>query len=512
MKQIVLFLLISAAVTAAIVGGYWWIQMSKPLEHGTSIVFEFDLPSDEVKKLEAKLGELDKLIARSSDETEKQALDESILRIRRELKSTKRAASEEASLALDMIEVLKDRIGARRVEWRPIGKNRLEVRIPPLRPETQKAKDAYLSAIKAVKSRNITKSDLRKLEKGETTVAKLAANDEELTALLDQFILYFKQTQTADETNRQQRISNWEVTEEQILQRGAWTVTLENILSRYVSDRDAAGLSKNPKTRAEVQRKRRANEAAVINFLREHRGRPERLKAIKNIIQRYIDWADMRWEMEDPSDVINLITRSGALEFRIAPVSSEAAGEFDKHMAIRAQQRDKYIKILFDTLEREGPMGLARRTDRYLWFPIRDRRKRGYGRVVTMSYSGANYILLSNYIGKTLLQSRGRDRWALSNAYMTSDSRESPAVGFSMNEAGAELLGELTQNNIGQHMAILLDGEVYSAPIIQAAISSSGIITMGTSDSREVSTLIEILRAGALPARINPEPVSITPF
>jgi preprotein translocase subunit SecD len=95
---------------------------------------------------------------------------------------------------------------------------------------------------------------------------------------------------------------------------------------------------------------------------------------------------------------------------------------------------------------------------------------------------------------------------------MTSDSRKLPAVGFSMDEAGTKLLHDLTQGNMSEHMAILLDGEVYSAPVIQGAISSSGIITMGTFDSHEVSTLIEILRAGVLPARIKSEPISITPF
>ncbi|MDP6047508.1 MAG: protein translocase subunit SecD, partial [Phycisphaerae bacterium] len=160
----------------------------------------------------------------------------------------------------------------------------------------------------------------------------------------------------------------------------------------------------------------------------------------------------------------------------------------------------------------EGPQGLSRRIDRYMWFLIRGERKSGYNRVVTSSYGGKRYILLSNYKGKTLLQKRDSDRWALTNAYMASDSKGLPAVGFSMNEAGAKFLHDLTRDNMGEHMAILLDNEVYSAPVIQAAISSSGIITMGTFDSEEVNNLIKILRAGSLPAKLIETPVAESSF
>ncbi|MBC8373263.1 MAG: protein translocase subunit SecD, partial [Planctomycetes bacterium] len=67
-------------------------------------------------------------------------------------------------------------------------------------------------------------------------------------------------------------------------------------------------------------------------------------------------------------------------------------------------------------------------------------------------------------------------------------------------------------NNKGEHMAILLDSEVYSAPVIQSTISSSGIITMGTFNSEEVNSLIKILRAGSLPAKLIEVPVAESSF
>jgi SecD/SecF fusion protein len=53
-----------------------------------------------------------------------------------------------------------------------------------------------------------------------------------------------------------------------------------------------------------------------------------------------------------------------------------------------------------------------------------------------------------------------------------------PQIEFRLNSEGAKRFGEVTRNNIGQRLAIVLDGELYSAPVIQGAIETgSGQIT-----------------------------------
>ena len=53
-----------------------------------------------------------------------------------------------------------------------------------------------------------------------------------------------------------------------------------------------------------------------------------------------------------------------------------------------------------------------------------------------------------------------------------------PQIEFRLNSEGAKRFGEVTRNNIGQRLAIILDGELYSAPVIQGAIETgSGQIT-----------------------------------
>ena len=78
-----------------------------------------------------------------------------------------------------------------------------------------------------------------------------------------------------------------------------------------------------------------------------------------------------------------------------------------------------------------------------------------------------------------------------------------PAVSFKFNNLGAKKFGEVTKNNIGRDLAIVLDNEVISAPTIQSAITGgSGVIT-GSYTAETAQELALLLRSGALPAPLN---------
>lgn len=75
-----------------------------------------------------------------------------------------------------------------------------------------------------------------------------------------------------------------------------------------------------------------------------------------------------------------------------------------------------------------------------------------------------------------------------------------PIVSFRFDASGGRRFGELTAENVGNRLAIVLDREVVSAPRIQTAIlGGSGIIT-GRFTVQQVNDLALVLRAGALPA------------
>ena len=54
---------------------------------------------------------------------------------------------------------------------------------------------------------------------------------------------------------------------------------------------------------------------------------------------------------------------------------------------------------------------------------------------------------------------------------------QSPMILFTFNSEGAKAMGQLSGNNIGERMAIILDGELMSAPVLQDRITSNGQIT-----------------------------------
>ncbi|MCX7565042.1 protein translocase subunit SecD [Sulfitobacter sp. F26169L] len=91
----------------------------------------------------------------------------------------------------------------------------------------------------------------------------------------------------------------------------------------------------------------------------------------------------------------------------------------------------------------------------------------------------------------------------LVDAQPSFDQNGGPAVSFRFNTSGARKFGDYTAENIGSPFAIVLDDEVVSAPTIQSHIpGGSGIIT-GSFTVEDSTRLAVLLRAGALPAKLD---------
>jgi SecD/SecF fusion protein len=108
----------------------------------------------------------------------------------------------------------------------------------------------------------------------------------------------------------------------------------------------------------------------------------------------------------------------------------------------------------------------------------------------------------------------------LGNASEGIDSRNQPAINFRLDDRGAALFRELTSANkpvaaaggktgFQTQLAIILDGMVMSVPYITTTISGEGQLT-GNFTKAEVERLVKVLRSGALPGRLKPQPVSET--
>jgi preprotein translocase subunit SecD len=77
-----------------------------------------------------------------------------------------------------------------------------------------------------------------------------------------------------------------------------------------------------------------------------------------------------------------------------------------------------------------------------------------------------------------------------------------PYVAIEFNSLGAKLFDQITAANVGKRFAIILDNNIYSAPVIRERISGGSAQITGSFTEKEASDLAIVLRAGALPAPV----------
>ncbi len=70
------------------------------------------------------------------------------------------------------------------------------------------------------------------------------------------------------------------------------------------------------------------------------------------------------------------------------------------------------------------------------------------------------------------------------------------------NDAGAKIFEEITAKYVKHRLAIILDGTLYSAPVIQERIEGGNAQITGSFTLEEAKDLAIVLRAGALPAPV----------
>jgi len=89
----------------------------------------------------------------------------------------------------------------------------------------------------------------------------------------------------------------------------------------------------------------------------------------------------------------------------------------------------------------------------------------------------------------------------LKDARMGFDDRTGqPVINFRLDSKGAKQFSDITRANIGRPFAIVLDGKVLSAPVINEHIGGGSGQISGHFTTQEANDLSALLRAGALPA------------
>ncbi|MCH8005330.1 MAG: protein translocase subunit SecD, partial [Planctomycetes bacterium] len=232
---------------------------------------------------------------------------------------------------------------------------------------------------------------------------------------------------------------------------------------------------------------------------------------LEELVESYDGYAAKRRGFDDPEDLMRLLRGAGVLEFRIAVDANDPQGVNPNDLRTQLAERgaantDSSVARFFQI------------NDLSQWYDTPDQLAALQADPVTYFRSAPwnlvagerdlkYYLLLYTTDDKTITHEQGRT-WSVVGTSLTVDNLGRDAVLFRLDAPGGAAMRRLTSLHVNDPMAIVLDGQVYSAPNIVQSIGSSGIIT-GSFSQAEVNYLTRVLAAGSLKARLTPDPIAI---
>ncbi|WPU63891.1 protein translocase subunit SecD [Peredibacter starrii] len=199
--------------------------------------------------------------------------------------------------------------------------------------------------------------------------------------------------------------------------------------------------------------------------------------------------------VKDINRAKDLIGKTAKLEFKfvndnIAPTALNEWLEKVKKAGIEYKKGERfsdYVRQINDTLRADLPAG----------------NEIAFAKTVNKVTN--DITNLEPYLVESTASLTGEE---LQEAVVRIDQQQNrPYVGLEFKPNGAKIFENITGANIGKRLAIVLDGNVYSAPVVQGRIAGgSAQITLGAGDYNATMTeardLALVLRAGALPVEL----------
>ncbi|MBN1127164.1 MAG: protein translocase subunit SecD [Sedimentisphaerales bacterium] len=487
-----------------------------------------------------------------------------------EIDATEMAAKDRKGLAQSMIPILQRRIdpdNVANIVIRPQGDTRIEIQLPLSSPETKKRREAYEQALEALQKENLNLLTVKRslsLEpnKRAERLAQFSGNSEKRKSILDQvtsaydalkvveqkrdrYITQREQLKTQIETTNilkgdfvESMAVSWskktgqdlmdtikkqvdDVTKGKDVTEQIKTKAIELItqyMDAYRGWADAVneltregGVRQEWQTAAEELQKinldidaltsaldmpETADRAKIMVDFKERF--PDRTEKIDAVIDTFKKYSAVRGALDDPEDLKRMLRGAGVLEFRILPTIPDPTGKTN------TSELEGYV----EALQTKGPKGAS--DDRYVWMQIEDPKNWKVDRAILAPFGDKVYVLASNQnqTNETMLRNSGEQEWKLKRARPFINPETGwPAILFSLDPIAANLFYNVTKNNIGRPLCILLDNQAISAPNIESAISSSGTIT-GQFTETEVQDLVNKLNAGSFRASLSEVPIS----
>ncbi len=179
--------------------------------------------------------------------------------------------------------------------------------------------------------------------------------------------------------------------------------------------------------------------------------------------------------IKDPKRAIEIIGKTAQLEFKLVDDSAPVAAELPA--AVKPGEEDALLAKFAGKLPADDEILFEKSVNRET------------GEVSKRPILLKKQVLMTGDL--------------LTEAKVNIDQRfNEPHVSITFNAAGAKLFEDITAANVKRRLAIVLDGNVYSAPVIQERIAGGNAQITGRFSLNEAKDLAIVLRAGALPAPV----------
>ena len=414
-----------------------------------------------------------------------------------------------------VMEALKRRVdpnGLRNLVWRPQGNTRLEIQMPlsPRAQEVPKILGAFNDAQKALDATDVTDEQVINAVEQSTgaqrdqRLAELASDSKTRQTLFKQMADTYDQIQQLranpkhlDDATLAIKLAplmdQYTTLKSQIADTNLSSDAFNSILDEANSDKEA--------DQQTGQQRIKDLQAKFADF-------PARLKAMADFQQKYNAYAAVKNDVTGAEQLKQLLQGSGVLEFHILADQNTANAADIAAMVARLGPTGK------------GPLPQPGDTMRWLEVDRPEEFDIPGAPPETHEWNGKHYMLVLTTKEGSLDKSSGD--WGLDHANPTEDESHFPAVGFTFNNTGGRLFGDMTQYwydhakaispDAHARLGIVLDNKLISAPNLNSPITGgSGEISGGGAGGfkpAEQEYLIDTFNAGSLPAQLSSEPIS----
>jgi SecD/SecF fusion protein len=175
-----------------------------------------------------------------------------------------------------------------------------------------------------------------------------------------------------------------------------------------------------------------------------------------------------------------------------------------KEVAIQRQGKDEIVIQLPGVTDRERALELIGRTA-LLEFRLLSTDTEKIKAALDGDIPDGYELLLTEDNENVLVEKHAEVIGAdLTNAIVNFDQSafNQPVVSITFTRDGARKFASVTADNVGKRLAIVLDGNIKSAPVIRERIPSGEGVIQGRFTPEEANDLAIVLRAGALPAPV----------